>query len=333
MLYVTTRSRNDAYTAPRTISSERGTDGGMYLPFRMSTLDRKQVMELGEKSFGQCVAETLNQFFTCRLTGWDVEFCIGRYPAKLVDVSHRVLAAQTWHNQSWDYAWAERTLALRIGANLLPGQQPSNWLRIAIRIAFLTGIFSELIKKGIADPAHPVDVAVPAGDFSVPMSLWYARQMGLPIANIVCGCEEDSGAWELLHQGVVKTEGGLPENLERLICGTLGHEEVSRYNETCQQGGVYSLLPSDAEKLRSGMFAAVVSEERMAGSIPSLYRTSDYILGPVTALGYGALLDYRARTGESRPAVLLAERSPVCDGAFVAQTMNISLAELKEKLK
>ena len=332
MLYVTTRSRNDAYTAHRTIHSDRGGDGGMYLPFRMSTLDRSQVRELADKTFGQCVAETLNRFFTCRLTGWDVEFCIGRYPAKLVDVSHRVLAAQTWHNQSWDYAWAERTLAERIGMDMLEGR-PSNWLQIAIRVAFLTGIFSELMKKGIADPEHPADVAVPAGDFSAPMSVWYARQMGLPIGNIICGCEENSGAWELLHQGTAKTEGGLPENLERLICGVLGQEEACRYNEICQQGGVYSLLPNDAEKLRSGMFAAVVSKDRLAGTIPSVHRTSDYILGPGTALGYGALQDYRARTGESRPALLLAERSPICDGAYVAEVMNISLPELREKLK
>ena len=333
MLYITTRSRNDAFTAHRTICSERAPDGGMYLPFKMAQLDRQQVMALGEMSFGQCVAETINRFFTCNLTGWDVEFCIGRYPAKIVDVRHKILAAQTWHNQLWDYAWAERTLAERICGASLPWEGATGWVKIVIRMAFLTGLFGELIRKGIASPENPVDVAVPSGDFLVPISVWYARQMGLPIANIICGCADDGSVWDLLHLGAVKTNNKMPAHLERLICGVLGQEEAVRYSQICELEEEYSLIPSDADKLRKGLFAAVISPDRLAGTIPSLYRTSQYVLGPAAALGYCGLLDYRAKTGETRTALLLAERSPVCDREFVARAMNVTVAQLKEILK
>ena len=332
MLYVTTRNKHDAYTAHRTLLADRAPDGGLYLPFRMVTLDRQQVLALADKSFGQCVAETLNRFFACQLTGWDVEFCIGRYPIKTMDISHRIVVAQTWHNQAWDYAWAERALAQKLCADMVC-QQPSAWMRIAIRVAFLTGIFSELIRQGIADPDHPMDVAVPAGDFSIPMSVWYARHMGLPVANIICGCEDDSAAWDLLHLGTVKIDGNMPAHLEQLVCETLGHGEARRYSEVCCNGGVYSLLPVDAEKLRGGMFAAVISKDRICSVISSVNRTSGYILGPKAALGYGGLLDFRAMTGENRPALLMAERSPVCDGDLVAGVMGITTAELKERMQ
>ena len=81
------------------------------------------------------------------------------------------------------------------------------------------------------------------------------------------------------------------------------------------------------------MFAAVVSGDRVSSVISNVQRTSNYILGPVSALGYGGMQDYRAKTGESRPVLLLAERSPVCDCGFVADTIGVTEAELKAKLQ
>ena len=333
MLYITTRNKHDAHTAHRTICSERAPDEGLYVPFKMVQMDRKQVLELGQMSFGQCVSEILNQFFTCNITSWDVEFCIGRYPVKIEDVGHRVLAAQTWHNLVADYAWAEKSLAEYICGSSMPAEGATGWVKIAIRIAFLTGVFGELIRKGIADPEHPVDVAVPTGDFAIPMSVWYARQMGLHIANIICSSEESSFVWDLLQWGTVKTDEDVPEHLERLICGVLGQEECVRFVQTCAMQEEYSLLGIDKEKLRKGMFAAVISKDRLVATIPSVYRTRDYILGPAAALGYSGLLDYRAKTGENRTALLLAERSPMCDCDFVARVMNMTVPELRAKIK
>ena len=332
MLYVTTKNKHDAYTAYRTLHAERANDGGLFMPFRMVQLDRDQIMELKEKTFGQCVAETLNRFFACQLTGWDVEFCIGRYPAKTVDVGHRIVSAQTWHNQAWDYAWAEQELAKKLCVELPEGKVPA-WVKIAIRIAFLTGVFGQILEQGTVSPENPVDVAVPGGDFSVPMSVWYARKMGLPIANIICGCGDNSPAWDLLHLGTVKTEEDMPAFLEQLICETLGHGESKRYGEACADGGVYTLLPEEAEALRAGMFAGVISQDRAETLISNVYRTDAYILGPQASVAYGGLLDYRAKTGANRLAVLLAERSPVCDDEMVSVAVGIAKSELREKVQ
>jgi hypothetical protein len=44
-------------------------------------------------------------------------------------------------------------------------------------------------------------------------------------------------------------------------------------------------------------------------------------------------MDYRAKTGENRLSLLLAERSPVCDAAVVTQSMRVSLPQLKAALE
>ena len=189
MLYVTTRNKNDAHTAHKTLTSDRGADGGFFVPFQMPVLSEDEIDALKDKTFGQCVADILNLFFSARLDGWDVDFAIGRYPIKLVPMSHRIVVAETWNNPDWDFARMVRNLSSRIrGAEDKQGV-PSNWAWIAIRVATLFGLFGELFRQGMFDSGKAIDVAVPTGDFSAPIAVWYAKEMGLPIGNIICGCK------------------------------------------------------------------------------------------------------------------------------------------------
>lgn len=324
MLYVTTREKYDAFTAARTLSEDRGPDGGFYLPYQMPIFNDDEIRALKEKTFGQCVAEILNQFFSVRLSGWDVEFCVGRYPIKVTAVGHRILVAETWRNLDGSYTAMERRLGAKIcGSETVEGKLTS-WLRIAIRIALLFGTFAEMMRSDGLQEGQRVDVAVPAGDFSLPMALWYAREMGLPIGTIICSCEENSGVWELLHLGEFQV-GEVSSELERLVYGTLGVSEARRFAD----GGEFILLPATAQRLRSGMFAAVVSRDRMTSVISNVYRTNAYVLGSDVAAGYAGLMDYRARTGESRTALLLADSNPADQATKVTAALNISTEELK----
>ena len=125
---------------------------------------------------------------------------------------------------------------------------------------------------------------------------------------------------------------GLPENLERLVDIALGKEAVRAYLDKCRTGSMYTLTEEQLDQLREGMFASVVSDSRVGTVIHSVYRTARYILGPYDAVAYGSLLDYRATTGESRPAMLFSMRSPVCDGEFVASSMNMTVDEVLRKV-
>ena len=95
---------------------------------------------------------------------------------------------------------------------------------------------------------------------------------------------------------------------------------------------MYTTQPGTLEVLRAGMYATVISADRQNGLIPSVYRMSGYIMGPQTALAFGGLQDYRAKTGENRLALLMSDRSPICDSITVASSMEISEQELRDKL-
>lgn len=344
MLYITTRTKHDPQTASHTMNRNRGSDGGLFLPYHMPKLEQEEILALGERSFGQNVADILNLFFSTKLTGWDVELSIGRYPVKLKPMNFRMVMAEVWHNVDWKFSRLIRSLAHRLHPDGELASEPSNWVEIAVRIAVLFGIYGELLRDGTLEGTRPLDVAVSTGDFAGPMAVWYAREMGLPVGTIVCGCNENGGVWDLLHRGEMDTDGVavqtttpecdhiLPPDLERLICGVLGQEEANRYLWTSLEGGTYTLNEEQQLRLGQGMFAAVVSRNRVETIIPSVYRTNAYILDPYAALAYGALSDYRARRGMSNTALILCEKNPICSAGIVADAMHITPAELKKRL-
>ena len=344
MLYVTTRGKADVYTAYRTLGQDRGEDGGFFIPFQLAPFTQEEILKLKEKSFGQNVADILNLFFNARLDGWDVDFSIGRYPTKLVAMSHRIIFAEVWHNPDLDFSRLVRNLTGRIRGTEDTVDEPTNWAWIAVRIAVLFGIFGELLRINMVEMDRPVDVAVPSGDFTAPMAVWYARYMGLPIANIICGCNDNGGIWDLLHHGQIHTDTAVektltpagdhtvPPDLERLIYGTMDQEETNKFLRACESGRIYTPPEACFEDLRRGMYAGVVSGSRMESIIRSFYNTSTYMMDPYSALAYCSLQDYRTRYAETRTAVVLSEKNPASAADIVSRALGISREELSDRL-
>ena len=333
MLYVTTREKYDAFTAARAVSNDRGLDGGFYLPYKIPVFSRGELAEMKDRSFGQNVADMLNQFFSTRFSGWDVEFCIGRYPIRVAPMGQKVLVAECWRNLDGSYEKMERQLAARICGCGARDVRITSWLRIGIRIAVLFATYCEMLRQGLTELGQAMDIAVAEGDLSQILSVWYAKIMGLPVANIICGCPDGSAAWNLIRNGQIRPGDREPVGeLERLIFGAFGADEAVRFAGCANRGEGYIVPPEGKNVLRNGIFAAVVSNDRMESVIPNVYRTSSYVMEPGAAVSYAALMDHRAKTGESRCALLLADRNPVDAAREVSGAMGMTEEKLKELL-
>lgn len=247
MLYVTTRVSGDAYTANRALSENRGPEGGFFVPMRMPRYSEAELLAMADKSFAQNMAELLNRLFNTQLDSWAVEFGVGRYPVKLAALSPRVTVAEMWHNPEWRFSRlaAGTEKAIRQSDEIVG----ADWVVLASRIAALFATFGQLLKNGTVKTDAPIDVVVPSGNFSAPMAVWYARAWGLPIANIVVCCNENSGVWSLLHRGELRTDAAavktgtpacdftVPTDLERLIFSTLGAERTAEFVSVCGAAG------------------------------------------------------------------------------------------------
>lgn len=337
MLYATTRSDTETVAVRRTLTESRSADGGFYLPYRLPKLNEEGLSGLLEMSFNACVAQILNLLFGTQLSAWDVDFAVGRYPVRLEKAGHRILIAESWHNPQWSYEYTVSRLISLLDSQIL---QPNDWTVIAVRIAVLFGIWGKLHRSGI----EKADLAVVSGDFSAPISGWYAREMGLPVGNIICCCNENNQIWELLCHGQMRTDAlsiptvvpeadiTLPEDLERLIHGCGGTEAVKPYLEAVRQGSVYSPNETMLSKLRNGMYASVVSTGRIKRAVSGVHDTHHYLMSCHTSLAYCGLMDYRAKTGQTGAAVILSEVSSYQDAANLSRILGLSEEQLKNKL-
>ncbi len=338
MLYVSTRDRTNSYTAYRALHEERAPDGGLFVPFRIPVYSKAEILALKEKSFGETVAQVLNLFFSTGLTGWDVDFAVGRTPFRVKLMNHRLVVGELWHNLESDYAYLERCLYNKLCGAV--GKQPTDWAKIAVRIAVLFGLCGACSREGI----HELDIAVTVGDFSIPMAAWYAREMGLSLGTVICGCNENGAVWELINHGDLNTgtavihtdlpelDHACPKSVERLIYHSLGTNASLRFADTCARGGIYAVDDEAQQKLSNGFFAAVVSNRRAQSVIANIYRSSHYFIDGYAATAYGSLQDYRSSTGESRSTLLLADASPLLSADKLSGILHISPEELRKNL-
>ena len=341
MLYVTTRNNVDVYTVQRTLTQNRAPDGGLFVPFHSPAFSEAEIGALREKTFNQCVAELLNRMFATKLTSWDLDFTIGRYPVRVSRLRHRILMGECWHNPEWNIDRLLRMVRLKLDAQAAGN---GSWVEIGIRIAMLFGLYGELLRENILLPGDKFDISSVSAELAGPVSAWYAKQWGLPVENIIVCCNENNEFWNLICHGQFRTDTVsvstttpladviLPENLERLIHGCGGDSEVERYLACCICGSMYSPSDSVLKKLRDGIFVSVISSHRMESILPGAYATHGYLMSPYTALAYGGLLDYRAKSGQLRHGLVLAERSPLCDVQTVCRCLDISEQELKKRL-
>ncbi len=332
MLYITTRTNKDAFTAHKALHSNVAADGGMYVPFRFPEYSSTDISRLREKSFNQVLADVLNLFFSCRLTGWDVDFCIGRNCLRLADTGNKVIIAELWHNLSSSYAHIVKRLYEQIAKS---HEEPSDWFYIALEIATLFGTYSELLKSNQLTATQCVDVSIPVDDFRPAISAWYARKMGLPIGKIICSGNEDGVIWDFLHRGTFNTSLASTETrntVTRLIQGALGYDAVEEFLEKCEKSQVYTVSEDMLPYLNQGFFCCVVGEGRADSIINSVYRNNTYIIDPTSALCYGGLQDYRAKTGCNHITALLSRESALCHATQVAQATGLTKNQLTELL-
>lgn len=343
MLYAATRNDRDAFTVHRMLRDGRSPDGGLFVPFRLPVLSEEELSALGSVNCNTATANILNLFFGTHLTGYDIDLHLGHFPVRLLHLNQRIILAECWHNLQWQFARMEECLISLVKPEGIPSCEGA-WEKVGVRIAVLFGIFGELIRCGSADRDNPVDISMVCGDFSAPMAAWYARAMGLPIGNIVCCCNANSNLWDFICHGQMRTDGVavhtavsegdvvVPVGIERLIHGCCGTEEACRFAECLHNGKTYYLDERLLHSLRKGIYVTVSSDRRILQTIPSACATHGCILSPASALAYAGLEDYRARTAESRRALVMTDISPKQCLSAVAAAMGVGEEELKRIL-
>ncbi len=335
MLYITTRSSCETYTAAKTLTTDTAPDGGLFVPFQMPKLT---ISDLRGKTQAEQIAYVLGLFFRTSLTGSDVEKCLGDNPIALRSIDRKVTIIEGWNRTYRAFPKIEYALYSALCQEVPPCEKATQWPKIAIRMAVFAALVAEEYE------GREVDIAVNAGDFLTPMAAYYCKKMGLPIGTILCAVNENSTLWDFFAHGqlncgatVVPTELAAldivnPAQLERLIFDIKGLQAACEFAEASKIQKSYKVDKETLSHIARGFGVCVVSCQRVPSLIRRIYTTGSYVLDTYGALTFGALQDHRATSADIRQTLLFSAYSPMVHRTAVAGALNIPEYKLLDLL-
>ena len=307
MLYLSTRNKADSFTAHKVLHSASAPDGGMFVPMQIPVQDDVAMAALEQMTFGESTAYLLNVFFGTHLTGWDVDFSVGRQALDLVSCGYKISLAESWHNPAGSHEYLVSRLYELVTRDIHSNVLPNLWFRAVVNIAVLFGVYGKYSKQEI----YAFDVAVESADLQMLFALRYAQKMGLPVRKIILGTTEGDCLWEFFSYGDYQIgRKNRLSGLEAILWLEFGYSETARYEEVMRTKTVYRLKELSLDRFRKGVFTTVVGDNRVRNIIESTLRTNNYRMEDATARAFAALQDYRAKTGENKNTLLFAKNVP-----------------------
>lgn len=333
MLYVSTRSEAETYTAHVALMRSYAADGGNIIPFRLPEFSFDEVRDLRNKPYNQIMADILNQFFSARLTLWDMDLCVGKSNVRTLTMSHRLMVAELWHNPVGDFSYTVDRIRNRLAPQ---ATESTPWLKTVVWIASFFAIYGQLLSEGVLDESTEFDIVVSGDDLLMPVAAHYARRMGLPVNTVICSCSGESDLWDLVRRGTIGTataESAVLSGIEGLIHAVLGAVATNSFLRVCEKRGIFHVEPLQVSAFTESFYCTVAGEKRADSTINSLFRSNRYVIDPAAAIHYSGLQDYRSGTGSGRMTLLMSEHTPMDYADQICNATGIAKNRLFEYVK
>ncbi len=195
--------------------------------------------------------------------------------------------------------------------------------RLVPQIVYYVYAYSRLVGEGKIKAGEKINVVVPTGNFGNILAAYYAKQMGLPIAKLICASNENkvlfdffsTGTYDRKRDFILTTSPSMDilisSNLERLIYRLTGEnaEKCAELMQALSDGGEYTIT-EDMKKGLVDFYGNYCSEEETGEAIHATYQNSDYVIDPHTAVAAGVYKKYLADTQDHTTTVIASTASP-----------------------
>ncbi len=209
-----------------------------------------------------------------------------------------------------------------------------NWGRVLPQIVYYVSAYCDLLRDGEIANGDAINVCVPTGNFGNILAAYYAREMGVPIAKLICASNSNNVLTDFLRTGTYDKNRTffhtvspsmdilISSNLERLLYALSGGDDrcVAGYMEQLAGTGSYTVDEDIRKKLTALFDAGYADEEATKSAIGRLWTEHRYLIDTHTAVAFHVLEEYRARTGDETPTVVASTASPFkfCDAVLDA---------------
>ena len=204
--------------------------------------------------------------------------------------------------------------------------------RLVPQIVYYVYAYSKLFAQGAVAKDEKINIVVPTGNFGNILAAFYAKNMGLPVAKLICASNENKVLYDFFTTGeydknreFILTNSPsmdilISSNLERLIYKIAGNdaEKNSELMKELTTDGVYTITDDMKAKLAE-FYGGYATEAETAATIKKVYESDDYIIDTHTAVAATVYEKYVAETGDKTPTVIASTASPY---KFTRSVMN-----------
>ena len=197
-----------------------------------------------------------------------------------------------------------------------------NWGRLCPQIVYYFSAYCDLLASGEIKAGDEINVVVPTGNFGNILAAYYAREMGLPIKKLICASNSNSVLTEFLTTGVYNRNREffttispsmdilISSNLERLLYSVSGSENVKKWMKELNEDGKYEVDAATLESIKALFDAGCCDDTETKATIADVFKNKDYLCDTHTAVAVKVYYDYKAKTGDTTPAVIASTASP-----------------------
>ena len=196
--------------------------------------------------------------------------------------------------------------------------------RLVPQVVYYFSAYAELLKTNAIAAGEPVNFCVPTGNFGDILAGYYARCMGLPVNKLICASNRNNVLTDFFNTGIYSTHRTffktispsmdilVSSNLERLLYeaadrdGTL----IRTWMTQLKESGSYSVGEQRRDWLLDTFWGDCADNKDTLGEIRKRWEQDHYLMDPHTAVAGHVLREYRRKTGDDTPSVIVSTASP-----------------------
>ena len=204
--------------------------------------------------------------------------------------------------------------------------------RLVPQVVYYVYSYAKLLEEGKIADGEKINVVVPTGNFGNILAAFYAKNMGVPIAKLICASNENKVLYDFFTTGTYDRNREfmltsspsmdilISSNLERLIYRIAGNdaEKNAKLMAALSKDGKYEIT-EDMKKQLADFYGNYASEEETAARIKSLYEDTGYVIDTHTAVASAVYEKYVADTKDETKTVIASTASPF---KFTRSVMN-----------
>ena len=195
--------------------------------------------------------------------------------------------------------------------------------RLVPQVVYYVYAYAKLMENEEITSGEEINVTVPTGNFGNILAAYYAKQMGVPIAKLICASNENKVLFDFFRTGVydknrefILTSSPsmdilISSNLERLIY-TIAGRDAKKNSELLAQlkeKGSYEITPEMNERL-SEFEGGFATEEETKETIRTTYEKTGYVMDTHTAVAAYVCAQYRKNSGDDKKCLVASTASP-----------------------